>query len=262
MIPKIIHYCWFGGKKKPAVVQDCIKSWKKHLPDYEIIEWNEKNVDLSHPFLSKAYLDKKWAFVADFVRLEKLIEIGGVYLDTDMFLLKSLTELMQTPAFIGLESERYVSCGIIGAIPNHSYILKCYSFYDRLHLYDDFTYDSIIIPKIITKIYRERYHQNSYSLSPNIHEDLIVYPVEYFYPFPNKHLPLEKYKEYIKSSTFAVHLWNKSWKKSNALLEMKQGKFLKSFLTLIKEIITRDKNVDRKYLIKFIRALRNNLFNG
>ena len=86
MIPKIIHYCWFGGSTKPKLVKDCILSWKIFFPNYEIIEWNEKNSDLNEPFVKAAYNLKKWAFVSDYVRLTKVYEYGGLYLDTDMLI--------------------------------------------------------------------------------------------------------------------------------------------------------------------------------
>ena len=97
MIPKVIHYCWFGGNPKPKLAEKCIKSWKKYCPDYEIIEWNEDNFDISAAplYVRQAYEAKKWAFVTDYVRLEVVYNHGGVYLDTDVELLKSLDSLFQ-----------------------------------------------------------------------------------------------------------------------------------------------------------------------
>ena len=93
MIPKIIHYCWFGKNKKPKLVRDCIKSWKSLHPDYEIIEWNEKTFPIDNEFLQYMYKNKKWAFVSDYARLKILYEYGGYYLDTDMILVKRLDSL-------------------------------------------------------------------------------------------------------------------------------------------------------------------------
>lgn len=262
MIPKTIHYCWFGGKMKPKLVQECISSWEDFLPEYKIIEWNEKNSNLSHPFVQKAYSEKQWAFVADFVRLEKLIEFGGVYLDTDMLLVKSITPLMDKSAFIGLESPKHVSCGIIGALPQHPYIIDCYNFYDQLIINSNFSYKAIIIPKIFTAIYLKRYQLEDKILQQKNHPDLIVYPVDYFYPFPNENLPLENYKEYIKPSTFAVHLWNKSWKKKTALDAMKNGEIFQSLYILIKECLINGKKIDKNYVQKIGRAFKNQISNG
>ncbi|WP_435373042.1 glycosyltransferase family 32 protein [Aequorivita aurantiaca] len=261
MIPKIIHYCWFGKKPKPPLVEECIASWQKILPDYEIRCWEESNVAMAHPFLKKAFKDKQWAFVADFVRLEKLSEYGGVYLDTDMLLLKSLNPLMEQAAFIGLESERYISCGIIGAIPQHSYILSCYYYYNNLILDAGFSYKSITIPKIFTKLYLENYPEAQKPLLPKQHQDMLVCPVDWFYPFPNKNLPTEDYKDYTKPDTFAVHLWHKSWKKTNALHLMRQRKVFQSFYALSKELIRQENHIDKKYVLKIGSALKQ-YFNG
>lgn len=262
MIPKIIHYCWFGKKPKPILVEECIKSWQQVLPDYEIRCWDESNVEMSHPFLKKAYNEKKWAFVSDFVRLQKLVEFGGVYLDTDMLMLKPLNLLMKYKAFVGLESERYVSCGIIGAVPQHPYILACYNFYNNLVLDAHFSYESIIIPKIFTRLYLERYPRAQKMLMPKEHNDLFVCPVNWFYPFPNDNLPAKKYKDYINSDTIAVHLWHKSWKKTSALQFMRQGKIFKAFIKLSKELINRDSYIDKKYIRKIGSAFKKNLING
>ena len=82
-IPKVIHYCWFGGKEKPPLVKKCIESWHQYCPDYEIKEWNETNFDVDCiPYVAAAYADKKWAFVSDYARLYLVYEYGGVYLDT------------------------------------------------------------------------------------------------------------------------------------------------------------------------------------
>ena len=85
MIPKVIHYCWFGGNPKNEVIEKCIDSWKRYCPDYKIIEWNESNYNIvKHPFMKKAYDAKKWAFVSDYARVDILNQYGGVYLDTDV----------------------------------------------------------------------------------------------------------------------------------------------------------------------------------
>ena len=92
-IPKIIHYCWFGGKPKPKLAEKCIASWKKFCPDYQILEWNEDNFDLSAAplYVRQAYEAGRWAFVTDYVRLKALTELGGIYMDTDVELVKPLT---------------------------------------------------------------------------------------------------------------------------------------------------------------------------
>lgn len=118
MIPKVIHYCWFGRNKKPELVQRCIASWRQYCPDYEIIEWNEDNFDVDMiPYTKDAYADKKWAFVSDYARLWIVYTQGGVYLDTDVLLKQTIEELLQYDCWLASEDVRYVSTGLgFGAI--------------------------------------------------------------------------------------------------------------------------------------------------
>ena len=107
MIPKKIHYCWFGNNEKSKKVKKCISSWEKYCTDYEIIEWNEKNFDLSqHPYLQWCHNNKKWAFLSDFARLLIVKQNGGIYFDTDVELLKSPDELLNYSAFYGFENDK------------------------------------------------------------------------------------------------------------------------------------------------------------
>lgn len=131
MIPKIIHYCWFGGNQKTDIVNRCIDSWHKFCPDWEIIEWNESNVNINcYHYVKEAYDSKKWAFVSDVVRLNVVLQLGGVYLDTDVELKKSLDELLKYDSFFAYESERNINTGIgFGAVKGHLYVasmLECY----------------------------------------------------------------------------------------------------------------------------------------
>lgn len=121
MIPKIIHYCWFGGKEKPVLAKKCIASWKKFCPDWQIIEWNEENFDISRFAYTQYCYDRgKWAFLSDFVRLVAVESMGGVYLDTDVELVKSLDGLLEYEAFYGFENETAVATGLgFGAVKGH-----------------------------------------------------------------------------------------------------------------------------------------------
>ena len=112
-IPKILHYCWFGGAPKPKNIQNCIRSWKKYCPDYEIIEWNEQNFDVSQSLYPRqAYDARRWAFVADYARLKILYEQGGIYMDTDVELLRPLDDLLAYPAFFGFQHNNEVATGL------------------------------------------------------------------------------------------------------------------------------------------------------
>ena len=112
-IPKVLHYCWFGGAPKPKNIQNCIRSWKKYCPDYEIIEWNEQNFDVSQSLYTRqAYDARRWAFVADYARLKILYEQGGIYMDTDVELLRPLDDLLAYPAFFGFQHNNEVATGL------------------------------------------------------------------------------------------------------------------------------------------------------
>ena len=113
-IPKVIHYCWFGHNPKPEQALSCIASWKEKCPDYQIIEWNEDNYDISSAplYVRQAYQEKKWAFVTDYVRLQVVFENGGIYLDTDVELKKSLNALLGYRAYFGFEDATYINTGL------------------------------------------------------------------------------------------------------------------------------------------------------
>jgi mannosyltransferase OCH1-like enzyme len=112
-IPHIIHYCWFGRNPKSELVLNCIESWKKYLPGYEIREWNEDNYDVTQVnFVKEAYENQKWAFVSDYVRFDVLYQFGGIYFDTDVELLKPIPEeILAKRAFTGFESTKLISPG-------------------------------------------------------------------------------------------------------------------------------------------------------
>lgn len=132
MIPKIIHYCWYGKKPYPKLTEQCIESWKKHCPDYIIKEWNEDNSPLQfYPFAEQALNAGKYAFVADVIRLYALYSEGGIYLDTDVELLKPLDPLLTSPAFIGYEKDipGRLQTGIMGAEPGNIWIERWLHFY-------------------------------------------------------------------------------------------------------------------------------------
>lgn len=134
-IPKTIHYCWFGRNPKPKLAKKCIKSWKKHCPDYEIIEWNEDSFDISSCSLCvrQAYEAKKWAFVTDYVRLKVVYEHGGIYLDTDVELCKKLDQLLIYGAFFGFEDGIHVATGLgFGAEKGAQILLDMMQDYDTI----------------------------------------------------------------------------------------------------------------------------------
>lgn len=140
MIPRIIHYCWFGGKELPESAKKCIESWKKFCPDYEIIQWDESNFDIEkYDYAKEAYENKKWAFVSDVARLDVLYNHGGIYLDTDVELIKSIDNLVDSSdGFMGFEDKKQVASGLgIGAKKHSPIIELMLSGYKDCHFIKD-----------------------------------------------------------------------------------------------------------------------------
>lgn len=132
MIPKIIHYCWFGGKEKPDEVKRLIGTWKKHCQGYVIKEWNESNFDINqYVYCWDAYQHKKWAFVSDVARLWALYHEGGIYMDTDVEVLRPLDDLLKHKAFLGFEGTQWIATNIMGTEPGNELIGRFLDSYKR-----------------------------------------------------------------------------------------------------------------------------------
>lgn len=132
MIPKIIHYCWFGGKELPKEVQKCINSWKKFCPDYKIIRWDESNYDVyKNPYTRYCFENKKWAFLSDYARLDIVYSHGGIYLDTDVEIIKSWDPLLKNECFLGMEQPGCINTGLgFGAKKGNNYIKENKEYYE------------------------------------------------------------------------------------------------------------------------------------
>ncbi len=136
-IPKKIHYVWVGGNPKPKDIQKCMRTWSKHLSNYEIIEWNEENFDLErHPFIKAAYKAKKWAYVSDYIRAYVIYHEGGIYLDTDVLILDNFDKFLHHDAFVGFENKDHPFTAVFGAKKNHPFIKKMLDYYDNLDSYN------------------------------------------------------------------------------------------------------------------------------
>ena len=153
-IPKKIHYVWMGGKEKPKAIKKCMKTRKK-LKGYEFIEWNEENFDInSHPFVKKAYENKKWAFVSDYVRAYAIYNYGGIYLDTDVLVIDTLDDLLENKAFVGYENDDHPFTAVFGAEAGHPLIKDMLEYYDGLDM--DFNFEdnnTISVSKLLIEKY-------------------------------------------------------------------------------------------------------------
>ncbi len=206
MIPKKIHYCWFGGKPLPKLAIDCIESWKKYCPDYEIIRWDETNYDISkNAYVKEAYEAKKYAFVTDVVRLEVLVNEGGIYMDTDVEVLKPLDNLLELSAFSGFESDTKIPTGIMAAEKGQKLFVELLKEYDNCHFKkNDGTYD------LTTNVVRITNTCKKYGLVQNNTLQTVngftLFPKDYFCP-----KDIETRKLNITDNTYTIHHFDGSW---------------------------------------------------
>lgn len=205
MIPKKIHYCWFGNNKKSRLIEKCIKSWKKYCPDYEIIEWNEDNFDINIcPYVTQAYEQKKWAYVSDYARFHILNEYGGIYLDTDVELLKPLDNLLESNSFAGFASDKIVATGLIFACEKNNWLCQSVleSYAGESFVWDD--PDKILaIGRRVTQILT----QNGLILDGSLQtvNSMVIYPKEYFNPTNGD------MRAKISDKAYSVHHYAATW---------------------------------------------------
>lgn len=260
-IPKIIHYCWFGPEKMKKLQRKCIKSWKKHLPEYTFMKWDETNVEFDSSFVRNAYNKRKWAFVADYVRILKLKEYGGIYLDTDMLVLKPLSSFLGHKCFFGAENLKYVSCGIIGTVKGGYFIEECLKEYANWEDEEIEDWSSISIPKIITGVFN-RHFPNIKSFDHIVFQnEIVIYPPSFFYPLPYiKREKLKRFKEYIEENSFTIHLWDSSWIDYDEFYYIQKGNYFKGFSMVI-NVLLKNKKIEYPYLRKVLRSIKYSLFH-
>ena len=208
MIPKIIHYCWFGGNEKPDKAKKCIASWLAHCPDYELREWNEGNVSLEAcpKYVQDAYAAKKYAYVTDFVRLKVLHDCGGFYMDTDVELLKSLDPFLGDEGVIGFENDDFVNSGqMLAARAGHPVLVEMMERYSKIDFYrEDGSMYLLGCPHVNTQALV------NHGLVLNGREQTVagfhVYPADWFNPLDSKTGELKK-----TENTVSVHWYSMSW---------------------------------------------------
>lgn len=206
MIPKKIHYCWFGENPLPEIARKCIASWKKYCPDYEIVEWNESNFDLDCcDYVSEAYEARKWAFVSDVARLYALVNYGGIYMDTDVELIRPIDDLLNCDALLGFETEDRVSSGLMACVKKHPFFAELLHDYNDAHFIKD-DGSSDITPNVmrITDMclkYGFRLDNTMQSIN-----EFTLLPCEYLCP---KNIITRKIT--ITENTYAIHYFDGSW---------------------------------------------------
>lgn len=248
MIPKIIHYCWFGGKPLPEDAEKCIRSWEKFFPDYEIKRWDESNFNVNIiPYTSQAYAGKKYAFVSDYARFWILYNYGGIYFDTDVEVIRSFDSIIQTGPFMGEENAfnpelTAISLGVnaglgIGAYPKMDLYRQILNLYKNLKFKRrDGSYDKTTVVTYVTRILIE----NGLKNTPDIQEiqGIKIYPKEYFCPLDYRTGELT-----ITPNTVSIHQYVASWHTKSDARKDKLIRFLPApilrFLLAIKRIINR-----------------------
>lgn len=207
MIPKIIHYCWFGNNPIPYFVKKCIESWEKYCPEYKIIQWNETNFDInSNPYVKSAYENKAWAFVSDYVRLKIIYDNGGVYLDTDVELLRNIDFLLEYDCFVSIEQSKHLcNTGLgFGAVKSNRVVQHMLSKYNGL-VFSRENIKDFLCPYLNTSAIVDL----GYSYSEEVQHlpEFVVFPPRYFDPIA----PGDITENLLCKDTISIHHYSASW---------------------------------------------------
>lgn len=234
MIPKIIHYCWLSGDPYPEKIKYCIDSWKKFLPDYEFMLWDLNRFDInSSIWVKEAFEVKKYAFAADYIRLYALYNYGGIYLDTDVEVLKTFNSLLDLHYFIGKENTPHgIEAAILGAEKGTNWIKDCLDYYQNRHFNLGLgKFDTKVLPQIILNIISQKYEiidittkeEIDYNNNNN-NNNIFRFPIDYFSP-----MTWDTHELNISNNTYAIHHFAGTWKQNKTLLE-KTRHFLSKFI--------------------------------
>ena len=215
MIPKKIHYCWLSGDPFPELIEKCIASWKVYLPDYEFILWDTNRFPIDdNTWVKQAFETKKYAFAADYIRLYAIYNEGGIYLDTDIEIVKSFDPLLRLPYFIGSEGEQIIEAGVFGAKKGATWLSDCLEHYkDRSFIKEDGSFDTLTLPRIMMQQIQKN-HSISEMKNPVVAElsyhaedtELQMFPEDFFCAKNHGTGVIEKTK-----NTFSIHHFAMSW---------------------------------------------------
>ena len=234
MIPKIIHYCWLSGDPYPPLIAKCIQTWKEKLPDYEFMLWDTKRFPLeNNDWVREAFESKKYAFAADYIRLYAVHKYGGIYLDTDIEVLKNFNDLLDRPYFIGAEGLGIIEAGVFGAEKNSVWVKECLNYYVGRHfIKPDSTFDMLTLPRIMmSQISKKRTFKEvlPHEIEPieqtKDTNNIYMFPEDYFCAKNHGTGVIEK-----TENTYCIHHFAMSWlpKKTTFLPNIKR-KLMKIF---------------------------------
>ncbi len=213
MIPKIIHFCWLSTDKYPDLIEKCMSTWKTKLPDYEFVHWDTNRFRLEdNIWVKQAFETKKYAFAADYIRLFAVYNYGGIYLDTDIEVIKNFDDLLNLPYFVGSEGGGIIEAGIFGAEKDCEWIGKCLEYYDgKSFIKEDGTFDTLTLPRImmsqISKTRKIVEINNGEIFNLKFEADkLFMFPVDFFCAKNQGTGVLE-----ISQKTYTIHHFAMSW---------------------------------------------------
>lgn len=248
-IPKVIHYCWFGKGGKPELAKRCIESWKKYCGDYELKEWNEDNFDINcNTYVKQAYENKKFAFVTDYVRLYALYTQGGIYMDTDVEVLKPLDSFLELHAFSSFENNNMIPTGIIGSEKGNAWIKDLLDEYTDLTFVDEHgNFDLTTNVSRITELTHNKYGLKLTSSYQELKGGIVtLYPFDYFCP-----KDWETGKINLTANSYTIHHFSGSWHTAEEKKKSERyRKRLKKYIAKYGEELGK-KKLNRVDLIKF-----------
>ena len=250
MIPKIIHYCWYGCSEMPDQIKATIESWKVQCPDYEIKRWDEDNSP-KVKYLHDALKHQKWAFAADYMRFYALYYEGGVYMDTDMYLIKPIDQFLEHSSFVGREDKYNAAMGIIGMQKGDQLAKFCIDYYDKKGF-------DLVHPIVVTRLVTPELFQYGYIEADEtqyLTNGLVVYQSDYFYPIHYTHKkPFDEIFSAATPNTYGIHWGCGSWGDEFGLLG--QGKYKEGF-TMACSRIKRNPFLPLRYYMKLVKYLGN-----
>ena len=221
MIPKIIHYCWFGGGAHSEQMKLCMASWQKYCPDFEIKEWNESNSPVDMPYLAKALANEKWANASNLVRLWAAYNEGGLYFDTDVEVLKKMDVFLSDRCFFGWQDRKAweaINNAVFGTMPGHPFIKDLKEA--LLEQFDGTEKANLSSPSLVTNLLLKkglqlRRSKSLFSFGKEYRTvqfgDVTIYARKYFYPYAWHE---QFHPECIKKKTYCIHHWSMSWRDS------------------------------------------------
>lgn len=239
MLPKVIHYCWFGGNPLPKNAELCIESWKRFFPDYEIKRWDEENFDINIcAYTREAAIEKKWAFVSDFARINILYNEGGIYFDTDVEVIKNMDDIINEGPYVGLEENSGINMGLGCAFePHNPLLLELINLYKKRSFYKkDGTIDDKTIVEVVSTVFEEKGWIPKNKIQKIM--GVTIYTTDFFCPMNYHTRELN-----ILDTTYTIHHYDASWfddrAKKRAMQYRKIYKYFKIFPFCLADVITR-----------------------